>query len=427
MLQSLIQDLGGPARLLFGFPADTAARSMWADDGDDLGCAEFGQLMAHTRRLMDRGLPVGMAVIMGEADTELSRELKDQICRSGECISWASWGPLVAVVFRPNLVREMAPLLREVFYRYPDIRVGVALSDLLTSHADLWLAARLALETAMGRRDNLVMLDGDEASRSVFEYRMAAAMRRELHEGGGAFEAYYQPQVKLDSLLPVGAEALARWTWNGQAIPPAAFVPVAERFGLVGAMGETMLRQTAVAIGRLRCDGIDVPKIAVNVSPAQMGHGDFLRAALQLLWDEGLSPTDVELEITESLAGEGGVEFRAWVAELVAAGFHIAIDDFGTGSSTLARIREIPATKLKLDRAFVSPLPDDMSGRRICRMAVTLARSLGMLSLAEGVETHEQAIYLKNAGCQMGQGYLWGRPMPAADLAHWWRRQEEAR
>lgn len=422
MLQSFVENFGIPMSLAWRGTEYRELRPT-ARLTEHGCCTEFEQFMAHARLMMDRNLPVGMAVVIGEADVCLCRELKDQLCRTGECIIWGCWGPVVAVIFRRNLVRELAPVMREVFSRYPDLRVGAALSELLADHHDLWLAARLALETAMGHHENLVVLDGAEASQSVTEYRMATAMRRDLHNGSNAFEAYFQPQVALDTFHPTGAEALARWTWDGERVPPSVFVPVAEKFGLISALGETMLGQTASTLARLRHDGIQVPKIAVNVSPDQMARGDFLRTALNLIWEEGLEPEDIELEITESLAGEGGSDFRNWLAELAEAGFHLAIDDFGTGTSTLARIREIPVAKLKLDRAFVLPLPEDESGRRICELAVHLAGSLGMHSLAEGVETPAQAIYLRNAGCELGQGYLWGRPMPADDLAGWWRQQ----
>jgi len=110
-----------------------------------------------------------------------------------------------------------------------------------------------------------------------------------------------------------------------------------------------------------------------------------------------------------------------WLADLAQAGFSVAIDDFGTGSSSLSRVREIPAAKLKLDRSFVAPLPNDEAGRRICELAVDLAATLGMASLAEGVERPEQAAYLRQAGCRLGQGHLWGPAMAARDLAIWWR------
>lgn len=402
-----------------GLVPDEGEDLVWPGS-QDIVRTEFNRLMRQAGQIMERRLPVAMATVLGQVDAALCREIKEQIRRSAECISWAGEGPLLTVIMRRGLVAEMMPLMRDIFVRYPDLFVGVAFSDLLDDANDLWLAARLALQSAMASRENLVVLESDESCRSVAEYRMAAAMRVDLHDGGKGFEAYYQPQVRLDSGMPVGAEALARWTWNGRPVPPATFIPVAEKYGLVGRVGEMMLGFAARTVNSLRREDIVLPKMAVNVSPDQMLRGDFLRSALDLLRSEKLSPSDIELEITESLAGGGGDDFRRWLGELAHAGFRIAIDDFGTGTSTLARIREIPASKLKLDRALVSPLPHDVSGRRICGMAVGLARSLGMVSLAEGVETSEQATYLRNAGCQLGQGYLWARPLPEAELARWW-------
>jgi EAL domain-containing protein (putative c-di-GMP-specific phosphodiesterase class I) len=408
---------------LFGEAPPTTREDLIWPGADGVVRTEFDRLMRQAGQLMSRHLPVAMAAVLGQVDGALCRELSEQVRRSAECICWAGEGPLLTVIMRRGLVGELRPMMNDMFVRYPDLFVGVAISDLLADEHDLWLAARLALQAAMAKRDNLVVLNGEEACRSVEEYLMANAMRRDLHDGGRGFAAYYQPQMDLAANSPAGVEALARWSWNQDRVPPATFVPVAEKYGLVGRLGEIMLGHAARTLTTLRREGIGLPKIAVNVSPDQMKRGDFLRMALDLTRDEGLDPADIELEITESLAGSGGEEFHRWLGDMVAAGFSVAIDDFGTGTSTLARIREIPATKLKLDRALVAPLPDDASGRRVCGMAVGLAKSLGMVSLAEGVETKEQADWLRNAGCQLGQGYYWARPLPEAELGKWWQRQ----
>ena len=398
-----------------GFPAKDSDFGL-----EEIVHADFPKLMQHADALMERRLPIAMAVVLGRVDASLCREVREQIRHSAECIYWAGDGPLVTVILRRGLVFDLEPTIRQVFLRCPDLSVGVAYSPGLDDANDLWLAARLALQRAMAAHEHLAILDDEAAARSVAEYRMSSLLRREIQAGGEGFSAHFQPQVQIANGRPVAAEVLARWSVNGCAIPPTAFIPVAEKFGLIGSLGEMMLGHGACALKTLRQTGIALTGLAVNVSPHQMVRGDFLRTSLDVLRSEGLQPTDIELEITESLAADGDDEFHRRLGELAEAGFRIAIDDFGTGMSSLARIRELPARKLKLDRALVFPLPEDAAGRNVCNMAVSLAHSLGMTSLAEGVETRGQFNYLRDVGCLLGQGYRWARPMPLDELIPWW-------
>lgn len=128
----------------------------------------------------------------------------------------------------------------------------------------------------------------------------------------------------------------------------------------------------------------------------------------------------MEIEITESLVGSGSDDLLCWLGEFHLAGFQIAIDDFGTGTSTLARLRDIPARKIKLDRAFVTPLPNDEGACTVCRTALDMVHGLGKISLAEGVENTMQLSYLDSLGCSMGQGFLWARPMAEMNIIGWW-------
>ena len=390
-------------------------------DKEAFSGSTLARLLDEVGMQMQRRLPLGLAVMMGEIDPTLCRELERAAKRMRDYVSWTTWGPMVAVVFRSGLFAELQPFWHQLLAESPGISAGVAFSDGLQNQHELWLAARLALEKAMAKREHLVAYEGEESGRAIHDFRIANLLRRDLCTGGIGLRAHYQPQVKLSTGMPVGAEALARWQMDGGDIPPDRFIPIAEDAGLVGMIGEIMLSRSARTVNVMRRSGIPISFIAVNVSPLQINDRNFLRNALRTVRDEGLDPGDIELEITESLAGEGGAEFGRWLQDIADAGFKLAIDDFGTGSSTLARIREIPAGKIKLDRAFVQPLHVDASGRKLCRMTLDLAHSFGMTSLAEGVETRLQAHFLDLYGCALGQGFFWGRPMPEADLAEWWR------
>lgn len=231
------------------------------------------------------------------------------------------------------------------------------------------------------------------------------------------FELHYQPQVDaLDGRL-VGVEALLRWnSAELGAVSPVEFIPVAEETGLILPIGEWVMRQACRdAQSWRRTLGQDLP-VAVNLSARQFRSSNLL-AAVQLVLDEtGLPSALLELEITEGLLiadPEGAADVLRGLREM---GVRTALDDFGTGYSSLAYLKIFPLDRLKIDRAFVRDLPEDESDKAISRAVVALGRNLNMEVLAEGVETEAQGDFLGEAGCQVIQGYLHGRPMPAAEL-----------
>lgn len=381
---------------------------------------DYDRLMDEMKAFMRRDLPIGVAIVMGEIDATVCKEIQRSIAGMADYLSWAKLGPVVYLAFKKELYEELKPVWHDLLVNSPGIYAGIAFSDGIDNPKTLCLAARLALQMALARHTEFVVLDGDRALLAVANFHMANSMRHDLYADGIGFAAFFQPQVRISSGSATGAEALARWNLDGEDIPPVRFIPIAEEAGMIGLLGEIMLRRSAQAIVMLRGKGVLIPKISVNVSPGQMYHGDFLRTALDVVNQEGLAPADIELEITESLAGSSGREFLLWMQEMAEAGFDLAIDDFGTGTSTLARVREFPAKKIKLDRSFVTSLPDDRSGREVCQAALRITHSLGMTSLAEGVENGRQAGYLDSAGCHLGQGYFWARPMPIEQIPEWW-------
>jgi diguanylate cyclase (GGDEF)-like protein/PAS domain S-box-containing protein len=231
------------------------------------------------------------------------------------------------------------------------------------------------------------------------------------------FELHYQPQVDAVDGRLVGVEALLRWNSSDRGpVSPSEFISVAEETGLIMPIGEWVMRQACRDAQEWRRSlGRDVP-VSINLSARQFRSRDLL-AAVQLILDEtGLPSALLELEITEGLLIVDPEEAVDVLRGLRAMGTRTALDDFGTGYSSLAYLKTFPLDRLKIDQAFVRGLPEDESDKAISRAVVALGLNLNMEVLAEGVETEAQRDFLETAGCQVFQGYLHGRPMPAADL-----------
>ena len=212
---------------------------------------------------------------------------------------------------------------------------------------------------------------------------------------------------------PVGVEALARWHHAERGwVPPKEFIPVAEETGLILVLGEQVLR-TACA------QAATWPKVrlSVNLSPVQFRHGDLLGLVRRVLQDTGLEANRLELEITEGVLLADREAALGALGKLRELGVRIAMDDFGTGYSSLSYLQKFPFDTIKIDGSFIGALETRSEAHAIVRAVVSLGRSLGMRTCAEGVETAEQLAFLKAEGCDEVQGYYLGRPVPAADIA----------
>lgn len=232
------------------------------------------------------------------------------------------------------------------------------------------------------------------------------------------FLLYYQPLVNAIDGRVIGVEALLRWTPPGEGVIPAgAFIKVAEDTGLSIALGEWALREACRQMKAWREEGLPLDFMAVNLSSQQFQRPDVARTIAGVLAQTGLDPQSLELEITESSLMASGTDVEATLAALKELGVKLAIDDFGTGYSSLAYLKRFPVDKLKVDQSFVRDIPDHAKGMEICAVVVNLGKALGLEVLAEGVETEVQFAHLRRLGCNSVQGYLLGRPVPAAEMA----------
>lgn len=240
---------------------------------------------------------------------------------------------------------------------------------------------------------------------------LASSLRHALDND--ELRVYYQPLHDLRDGRQVGMEALVRWQHPQRGlVPPGEFIPIAEDNGMIGAIDTWVLQQACRQMMRWNAEGRALSFVAVNVSSRLFSRGELDMKVAQVLAETGLPPEQLELEVTESAIMEDPDAAQKLLISLRALGVRLAIDDFGTGYSSLARLKRLPVDKLKLDQSFVRGLPDDAEDAAIARAVIALGKSLGLKVLAEGIEQPAQADFLRELGCNYGQGYHFGRPQP---------------
>jgi len=244
------------------------------------------------------------------------------------------------------------------------------------------------------------------------------ALRRALEHQ--ELEVWYQPKLAMADGQVVGAEALMRWR-DPQAglIAPADFIPLAERTGLIVPMGEWLLDQVCGQLRAWRDRGSFDGHVAINVAVPQIERSDFAGSVSRVLQRYQLPARLLEVEVTESLFLESRQLARSVLGRLQAMGVTTAVDDFGTGYSSLAYLHLLPVDNLKIDRAFIQELPHSATHMAITRAIIQLGHALKFRVTAEGIETDEQYEFVRQAGCDVGQGYLIAQPMPAAQFEAW--------
>ncbi len=236
------------------------------------------------------------------------------------------------------------------------------------------------------------------------------------------FELHYQPLVSFSSGQICGMEALIRWIRPGSGmVRPDLFIAAAEETGLIVPIGDWVLRQACQQAAEWQAEGAESLRLAVNISSRQLRRGKLKDSVLNALYESGLEPEYLELELTESSFIDLDPAELQDLFRLREMGIQIAIDDFGTGLSSLSRLKKMPVSTLKIDRSFVMDIPDDPNDEAIARAIIALAKTLNLSVTAEGIETAYQHRFLETEGCNQGQGYLFSRPLPAADFARFYR------
>jgi len=253
-------------------------------------------------------------------------------------------------------------------------------------------------------------LDREANAQLAFEREMRAALER------NEFKAFFQPKVDLLSGRVIGAEALARWVKSDRTmVSPGRFIPAAEENGLIGSISEVILRDACWKAASWAREGFPL-SVAINISPLQFADERFTDKILRAMAEAGLSPDRVELEITESVALENPERALRLLEPLREVGVKVSLDDFGCGHSSLASLTRLPFDIIKIDQQFVRALAKDRHAPAIIEMILAMAASLDYTVVAEGIETEQEADFLRRRGCQIGQGFLWGAAMPATEF-----------
>jgi diguanylate cyclase (GGDEF)-like protein/PAS domain S-box-containing protein len=319
----------------------------------------------------------------------------------------------------------------DVIGTYVDVRdprpattasVGVALypSD-GTDAEELLKNADLAMYKAKNEGGNLCcFFAADLQSRA----KQAAQLDRDLREAlaNNEFRLYYQPQIDLSTGQVIGAEALLRWDRGPEGIlTPGSFLYRAEENGLILPISEWVLREACREAKGWQRAGLPALRVAVNLSPLQFRRRTLPLLIAKVLGDTGLDPLCLELELTESIVMHDIDAVADDLTELTELGVHIAVDDFGTGYSSFGYVKRFPISRVKIDQSFIRDMTEDSNDEAIVRAIIMLGHSLNIAVLAEGVETEDQLSRLRSEGCDEVQGYLFGRPMPAAKFIEFMR------
>jgi len=290
------------------------------------------------------------------------------------------------------------------------LRAGVSVIDVGTgSGVDALREAQLALRKAKSQRTTRTPVLFKQDMLAEFHDRISLETDLRSAIGTDQIQLHLQPQVDGSGRV-VGAEALLRWRHPTRgSVPPDQFIPLAEASGLIFELGAWVLEEGCAMLQRLRAVDNEL-RLAINISPIQFSHPEFVGRVKQALASSRAPAEGLIMEITESVLISDIQNVTERLHELVQLGVRFSIDDFGTGFSSLAYLRQLPLHEIKIDRSFIAGLPEDVANVGIVRSILAVGSHLGLLVIAEGVETQEQADFLQAQGCRLQQGWLHGRP-----------------
>jgi len=296
--------------------------------------------------------------------------------------------------------------------------VGVVPFDAATDSLSVLRQARSAAYDAINFPSHVAVYSASEDALYQRRFTLLSDFGGAL-ESGGQLRLVFQPRIDIDSGECCGAEALLRWNHPALgAIGPAEFIPIIERSGLAQATTAWVLDAALRQQQAWRAAGLAI-QMSVNVSAANLTEPDFVACVAAGLERHGLAPECLELEITESAIMEQPLKAHATLAALAALGVGLAIDDFGTGYSSLAYLQKMPADVVKIDQSFIRELHTDVRQQALVSVMITLSQDLGHRVVAEGVENSEVLEFLRAAGCDEAQGYLFARPLEPAAFQAW--------
>ena len=320
-----------------------------------------------------------------------------------------------AVVARKIRRTLLAPFVVSGVEIFVSASIGVSLfpddapdSETLLKHAD---TAMYRAKDAGRDCHALYALDRDDA---LTQLSMAGRLRTAIERGDGLV-LHYQPLVRLDSAEIIGAEALIRWQDGERLVPPADFLPLAERTGLMAPLSDWVIAEACRQAKHWRDRKLDL-YVSINLPPS-FWQPTAMRHVLATIESFGLNPDRLMIEITESaMMTDPRTSMDSVIDELHERGLRLAIDDFGSGHSSLSRLNQMRVSTLKIDRSFVGDLPEDRNSAVLVSSIIQLSRNLGLEPLAEGIETEEQRAFFLEHGCELGQGFHFSRPVKASEL-----------
>ena len=346
------------------------------------------------------------------------------IARYGERLEETKFAQEEAIVAQRILEKIQAPFQLKEKEVYVSASIGISLflddaddATKLIQHADsaMYRAKELG-------RNNYQYYSRELSERQKKKMSLATMLHKAIEQQ--EFVLYYQPLIDLNSGEMVGVEALIRWKQaNGNLVSPADFLPVAEDSGLIIPIGDWVIREACRQLREWADRGIALV-VAVNLSVRQMWSGEIAHQVINVVCETGVSKEMLEFEVTESAMIVDPERMEKTLSHFKENEIKISLDDFGTGYSSLARLKHLPFNKLKIDKSFVDGLPHEQADVAIVTATVQMARSLGIYSLAEGVETIEQCRYLKSIGCDFGQGYYFSKPVQATEIEQLFQQKQ---
>ncbi|WP_433784742.1 phosphodiesterase DibA [Pseudomonas frederiksbergensis] len=410
-----------PNRLLF---TDRAGQAVASAQAHKRGCALLMIDLDHFKLINDSlGHSVGDQLLKGVAERlntlfgpgiTLARLSGDEFALLAE--NCPQPGHAAALAQRViDSLKERFQIDRHSLFINASVGISLFPSDALSAEQLLRNADSALFKAKSAGRDGYALYTEELTAHAQQRVEIAFELRRALEQQ--ELRVYYQPVHDLKTSRLIGVEALVRWEHPQRGlVSPAEFIPIAERTGLIAEIDAWVMRQACRQMCQWQAAGVELSFVAVNVSSRLFARRELYQQVAQVLHETGLDPVYLELEVTESAVMEDPEVALEQMHRLRELGVRLAIDDFGTGYSSLLRLKRLPVQKLKIDQGFVAGLPGDEDDAAIARVIVALAQSMGMQVHAEGIEQVEQAAFLLEHDCDLGQGYWFGRPVPAASL-----------